>query len=101
MRRNGKNKPAFVKGPYVDSRGRLRASFRRPGYPMHGVNLPLPVWSDAFMEVYQRAISGEPASPDIGRDRTTPGTISALIASLLSNARLRQSRADHAAHLPQ
>ena len=81
MRRSGKNKPAFVKGPYVDLRGRLRASFRRPGYPMHGVNLPLPVWSDAFMEVYQRAISGEPASTDIGRDRTIPGTISALIAA--------------------
>ena len=81
MRRNGKNKPAYVKGPYVDLRGRLRAAFRRPGYPMHGVNLPLPVWSDAFMEVYQRAISGEPASTEIGRDRTTPGTISALIAA--------------------
>ena len=39
-----KNKPKYVKGPYINSRGELRAQFRRPGYPMHGVNLPLPIW---------------------------------------------------------
>lgn len=79
--RKGKNKPPYVKGPYVDSRGELRASFRRPGYPMHGANLPLPIWSDKFMEVYQRAISGEPEKGEAGKDKTIPGSFSDLIAS--------------------
>ncbi len=33
------------------------------------------------MAVYQRAMSGVPSSSDIGKDRTVPGTVSALIAS--------------------
>jgi integrase len=77
----GKNKPAYVKGPYIDSRGQLRAQFRRPGYPMHGVNLPLPVWSDEFMAVYQQAISGKRETTEIGKDKTIPGSVSDLIVS--------------------
>lgn len=80
LQRPKKNKPAFVKGPYVDSRGELRAQFRRPGYPMHGCNLPLPIWSDAFMEVYQKAVSGKPERMEIGKAKTVPGTFSDLIA---------------------
>lgn len=79
--RKAKNKPSYVKGPYIDSRGELRAQFRRPGYPMHGVNLPLPVWSEAFMEVYTKAISGQPQIADIGKIKTVPGSFSDLIVS--------------------
>lgn len=75
-----KNKPKYVKGPYIDSRGVLRAQFRRPGYPMHGVNLPLPVWSEQFMAVYTKAISGERQVVEIGKSRTIPGSFSDLIA---------------------
>lgn len=75
-----KNKPKYVKGPYVDCRGELRAQFRRPGYPMHGVNLPLPIWSEAFMAVYTKAISGERRDLEIGKSKTIPGSFSDLIA---------------------
>lgn len=78
--RKAKNKPRYVKGPYIDSRGELRAQFRRPGYPMHGVNLPLPIWSEAFMAVYSKAVSGTPQDVDIGKSKTIPGSFSDLIA---------------------
>lgn len=77
--RPGKNKPPYVKGPYIDSRGELRAQFRRPGYPMHGCNLPLPIWSDAFMEVYRKAVSDKLDKSEIGKAKTVPGSFSDLI----------------------
>lgn len=76
-----KAKPKFVKGPYIDSRGDLRAQFRRPGYPMHGVNLPLPIWSEEFMAVYTKAMSGEREESQVGKGRTIPGSFSDLIAN--------------------
>ncbi len=76
-----KRKPPYVKGPYVDSRGELRAQFRRPGFPMNGANLPLPVWSEQFMAVYTKAMSGERERTDVGRSKTIPGSFSDLIAS--------------------
>ncbi|RWQ68899.1 MAG: hypothetical protein EOS85_31380 [Mesorhizobium sp.] len=79
--RKPKDKPKFVKGPYVDARGELRAQFRRPGYPMHGVNLPLPIYSEAFMAVYTKAMSGEREESAVGKDKTIPGSFSDLIAS--------------------
>lgn len=79
--RTPKNKPKFVKGPYMDSRGELRAQFRRPGYPMHGANLPLPIWSEAFMAVYTKAMSGEREESEVGKSKTIPGSFSDLIAS--------------------
>jgi integrase len=80
LKSKGKNKPKYVKGPYIDSRGELRAQFRRPGYPMHGVNLPLPIWSEAFMAVYTKAVSGERQNSEIGKGKSTPGSFSDLIA---------------------
>lgn len=79
MPRKPKNKPAYVKGPYVDSRGKLRAQFRRPGYPMHGADLPLPIWSKAFMAVYTKAMSQERS--EVGKVKTIPGSFSELIVS--------------------
>jgi integrase len=76
-----KRKPPYVKGPYIDSRGELRAQFRRPGYPMHGANLPLPLWSEEFMAVYTKAMSGKPKDGGAGQSKTVPGSFSDLIAS--------------------
>jgi site-specific recombinase XerD len=48
---------------------------------MHGANLPLPIWSEAFMAVYTKASSGERQDTEIGKSKTIPGSFSDLIAS--------------------
>jgi len=48
---------------------------------MHGVNLPLPIYSEAFMAIYTKAMSGERVEAEIGASKTIPGSFSDLIAS--------------------
>lgn len=48
---------------------------------MHGANLPLPVYGEAFMAVYTKAMSGERLEAEIGVSKTIRGSFSDLIAS--------------------
>jgi integrase len=73
--------PKYVQG-FIDRHGRPRFYFRRSGFKP--VPLPGLPWSPEFMEVYQRAIEGQPAA--IGADRTKPGTMRALAVSYFQSA---------------
>ena len=73
--------PKYVQG-FADRHGKTRWYYRRRGYPL----TPLPglPWSPDFMAAYERAAQGEPMQ--IGRQRSKPGTVDALIASYYQSA---------------
>lgn len=73
--------PPYTQG-FVDRNGRPRWYYRRRGFPRS----PLPglPWSPEFMAAYERAAEG--AKLEIGRDRSKPGTFTALIASYYKTA---------------
>ncbi len=77
--------PKYVQG-FADRHGKVRWYFRRRGYPL----TPLPglPWSPDFMAAYERAAQGEPMH--IGRHRSKPGTVDALIASYYRSADFTQ-----------
>jgi len=62
---------------FTDRQGRIRAYFRKPGYPR--VRLPGLPWSPEFMAAYEAALRGDPVEP--GADRTPPGSLNAVIVS--------------------
>jgi integrase len=68
--------PKFVQA-FVTKDSRPYFYFRRPGFER--IRLPDLPFSPSFMEVYERALAGQPAI--IGADRTRPGTMRALAVS--------------------
>ena len=64
---------------FRDRHGRLRYYFRRPG--IKAVPLPGLVGSEEFMAAYQAALITAVINPEIGADRTLPGTINALVVA--------------------
>jgi len=68
--------PPYCQG-FVDRLGKARWYFRKPGFS----RIPLPglPWSPEFMAAYEDAKVGERAK--VGKSKTIPGTISAVIAS--------------------
>jgi integrase len=68
--------PKFVHS-FLDRHGRPRHYFRRAGFPQ----APLPglPWSPEFMAAYEMALAGQ--SPQAGKGRAIPGSMSALVAS--------------------
>jgi integrase len=73
---------AIVNLPYLqiltDRHGHVRCYFRRRGYER--VTLPNPS-AAGFLDAYYAAHGGEPLKGGAGRERTEPGTISALIVA--------------------
>lgn len=67
---------------YADRHGRMRYYYRRPGFPR--VALAGEPGSKAFAEAYEAAAAQLPRQ--IGEDRTTPGTFSALIIDYYATA---------------
>lgn len=68
--------PKYCQG-FEDRHGKVRWYYRRPGFPR--VALPGLPWSPEFMAAYEKASIGERV--EIGKDRSKPGTVSALVAS--------------------
>lgn len=67
--------PRYCQG-FVDRHGHARWYFRRPGFPR--AVLPGLPWSPEFMAAYEKAKEGERS---IGKSKTVPGSVSALVAS--------------------
>lgn len=67
---------------FEDRHGRVRAYYRRPGFP----SLPLPglPWTPEFMAAYEAAQKGEKL--EIGKSKSVTGSFSALIASYYKTA---------------
>jgi integrase len=80
--------PKFVQG-FLDRHGKPRFYFRRPGYK----SAPLPglPWSREFMEVYERAIAGQPLA--IGAARVKPGSLRALAVSYFTSIQFNSMKA--------
>lgn len=68
--------PKYCQG-FEDRHGKVRWYYRRTGYPRAAL-LGLP-WSPEFMAAYELAAQGE--RMDVGRAKSKPGTIAALVAS--------------------
>lgn len=68
--------PKYCQG-FEDRHGKVRWYYRRPGFPR--VALPGLPWSPDFMASYDKAATGERL--EIGKIRSAPGTIGALVAS--------------------
>lgn len=68
--------PRYCQG-FEDRHGKFRWYYRRPGFP----RIPLPglPWTPDFMAAYEKAEKGERL--EIGKGRSAPGTVSALVAS--------------------
>ena len=77
--------PPYVQA-FVDRHGRARFYFRRHGY--QSVALPGLPWSPTFMAAYEAA-NGESSLVEVGRSRTTPGTVNAAIISYFNSAAFR------------
>lgn len=73
---------------FADRHGKLRYYFRR-----HGRRVPLPglPGSGEFMAAYQAALADQQA-PEIGAERTIPGSMSALIVAWYRSADFKQLR---------
>jgi integrase len=71
----------FVQG-FV-SNGRSYYYFRKPGCAR--LKLPGLPGSEAFMAAYQAALAAGAPPVDIGAERTTPGTIAALVAAYIGS----------------
>lgn len=69
---------------YRDSRGKLRHYLRRPGLPR--VPLPGLPGSQEFMEAYQLGLANMAPTPDVGAQRTRPGSLSALVVRYYRSA---------------
>src|SRR5262245_39326834 len=70
---------------FRDREGRLRYYFRRRG--CKSIALPGLPSSIEFLEAYQAALAGMPDKPsEIGADRTSPGTINALVIAYYRSA---------------
>jgi len=63
----------------TDHHGKRRVRFRRADFSIYINGTP---WSEEFMRQYATALDGVKA-PNIGADRTVPGTLGALIKSYL------------------
>lgn len=71
-------KPKFVHD-FIDSRGKPRNAFRRPGQKK--VPLPWPMFTEEWWKAYHGALVGTPKiKPGAGVSKTTPRTMNALIA---------------------
>lgn len=64
--------------PYTDCRGRRRWRFRKGGF---SAELGTKYGSDEFIMRYEAAVEGHRVRGLIGAERTTPGSVSALVAS--------------------
>ena len=73
--------PKYCQG-MIDRHGKPRWYFRRPGYPRRA--LPGLPWSPQFMAEYAAALEGQ--KTDIGKSKTIPGSISALVVSYYRSA---------------
>ena len=73
--------PKYCQG-MIDRHGTARWYFRRPGYPRRA--LPGLPWSPQFMTEYATAMDGQ--KDDIGKSKTIPGSISALVISYYRSA---------------
>lgn len=71
---------------FRDRHGKMRHYFRRPNYP--NVALPGLPGSREFREAYEAALEGRPLP--IGADRTTPGSINALVIAYYRTAEFQQ-----------
>jgi integrase len=81
-----KRPPKYVHG-FIDRHGKPRFYFRRAGFK----KMPLPglPWSGQFMEAYEQAIAGQPASIDVGAKRIKPGSMRALAISYFQSVDYR------------
>lgn len=70
--------PKYVHG-FIDRHGRARFYLRKPGRKR--VPLPGLPWSPDFMTAYQAALDAEWHAPQVGANRTKPGTVNAAIVS--------------------
>ena len=68
--------PRYCQG-IEDRHGKFRWYYRRPGFPR--IALPGLPWTPEFMAAYEKATNGEKL--EIGKSRSAPGTVSALVAS--------------------
>lgn len=68
--------PRYCQG-FEDRHGKFRWYYRRPDFPR--VALPGLPWTPEFMAAYEKAAKGEKLA--IGKTRSAPGTVSALVAS--------------------
>jgi len=82
--------PKYVHG-FIDRHGKPRFYFRRAGFKK--VPLPGLPWSGQFMEAYEQAIAGQPASLDVGAKHTKPGSIRALAISYFQSVDYRSMQA--------
>ena len=76
--------PKYVQ-QFVDEDGRPYFYFRRSGF--RRIRLPGLPWSPDFMQAYECALEGQPAT--IGADRTRPGTMRALAVSYFQSPAFR------------
>ena len=82
--------PKYVHG-FIDRHGKPRFYFRRAGFKK--VPLPGLPWSGQFMEAYEQAMAGQPASLDVGAKHTKPGSIRALAISYFQSVDYRSMQA--------
>jgi integrase len=83
--------PPFVHG-YVDQHGTAKFYFRRAGQPK--VRLPGLPWSMQFMAAYEQAKSGQWSKPEVGSNRTVPGTVNAALVSYYQSSAFHDGLAD-------
>jgi integrase len=67
---------------YVDRNGKARFYFRRAGFK--SVALPGLPWSPEFMQVYEKAMAGQPTP--VGASRVLPGSMHVLVISYYGSA---------------
>jgi integrase len=83
--------PRFVH-EYVDQHGTAKFYFRRAGQPK--IRLPGLPWSPEFMAAYERAKSGQWTAPELGANRTVPGTVNAGLISYYQSSAFRNGLAE-------
>lgn len=77
---------------YTDRHGKARFYLRRPGMPK--ISLPGLPWSPEFMAAYEAAKSGAWVKPEIGSNRTLPGTVNAALVSYYQSTAFRDGLAE-------
>ena len=82
-RRNRSGLPEHCSWNY-DRHGKRRVRFRKGGFSTYLTGTP---WSDDFMAQYAAALDGVKAqSTEIGKDRTIPGSVDALLRCPTTNS---------------
>jgi hypothetical protein len=83
--------PRYVHA-FIDRHGKARFYFRRAG--LKQVPLPGLPYSPQFMVAYEAAMGGPAEEQEIGKGRTLPGTVNALVVTYYKSAEWQHGLAE-------